>query len=131
MVLVHRRFSSKTWRRFNVSIWSENRRRKHGVVTTLDFVRSNNVGKTTLWQRCFDFVRRDDQKTTKNQRCHNVVCQLSEHYKLQAHCILLNFFSLVTSMCWCCLRYCVPFTVIYSFLIILLLKFLLTMWNFH
>ena len=62
------------WRRYNVSIWSENRRRKH--VLTLDFGRSNNVGKATSWQRCFDVVRRRDQKTAQNQRCHNFVCQL-------------------------------------------------------
>ena len=67
--------TSKTWRRHNVSIWSENRRRKHNVVTTIEFGRSNDVGKTTLWQRCFDVVRRCNQKTTKNQRCHSVVCQ--------------------------------------------------------
>ena len=59
--------TSKTLRCYNVSIWSENRRRKHDVVTTLDFGRSNYVGKTTLWQRYFDFVRRRDKKTTKNQ----------------------------------------------------------------
>ena len=71
--------TSKTWHRYNVSILSENRRRKHDVVTTLHFCRSNGVGKTTLWQRCFDIVWRRSQKTTKNQRCHNVVCKLECH----------------------------------------------------
>ena len=71
--------TSKTWRRYNVSIWLENRRRKHDVVTTLDFCRSNDVGKATLWQCCFDIVWRRSQKATKNQRCHNVVCQLECH----------------------------------------------------
>ena len=50
--------------------------RKYEVVTTLDFGRSNDVWKTTLWRRCSDVTRRHEQKTTKNQRCHNVVCQL-------------------------------------------------------
>ena len=45
----------KTRRRHNVSIWSENRRRKHNVVTTLDFGWSNDVGNSvviTLLRRC-------------------------------------------------------------------------------
>ena len=70
--------TSKIWRRYSVSIWSENCRRKHNVVTTLDFGRSNDVVKTTLWQRCFEVVRRRDQKTTKSQLCQNVVYQLGK-----------------------------------------------------
>ena len=68
--------TSKTWRCYIVSIRSENRRRKHNIVTMLEFGRSNDVWRTTLWQRRFNLFRCPDQKTTKNQCCHNVVCQL-------------------------------------------------------
>ena len=73
MALVHRqifvrKMTSKTWSRYNVSIWSENRRRKHDVVTTLDFGRSNNVGKTTLLRRCLTSRPKDNQNPTFSQR---------------------------------------------------------------
>ena len=55
---------SKTQRRYNVSIWSKNLI----VVTMSYFGRSNNVGNTTLWQRCFDVAQRRDEKVTKTQR---------------------------------------------------------------
>ena len=51
---------SETRRCSNVRFWSEKQRRKDNVVTML----------------LFDIVRRRDQKTTKNQCCHNVMCQL-------------------------------------------------------
>ena len=51
--------------RINVNVRSEDRRGKHDVVTTLVFGRSNDVGNTTLWQRCDTVIRRRDQNTTK------------------------------------------------------------------
>ena len=60
----------------HVNVTSENRRRKHDVVTTLVFRRSNDVGSTTLWQRCDNVIRCRDQNTTKTQRCYNVMYQL-------------------------------------------------------
>ena len=47
-----RKTTSESRRCCNVNVRSEDRRRKHDVVTTLVFGRSNDVGNTTLWQRC-------------------------------------------------------------------------------
>ena len=44
---------------------SENRHRKHNVVTMLVFGCSNEVGNTMLRQRCESVIRRRDQNTTK------------------------------------------------------------------
>ena len=60
-----RKTTSGSRRCCNVNVRSENRRRKHDVVTTLVFRRSNDVGSTTLWQHCDNVIRRRDQNTTK------------------------------------------------------------------
>ena len=46
-----RKTTSESRRYCNVKTRSENRHRKHNVVTTLVFGSSNDVGNTTLWQR--------------------------------------------------------------------------------
>ena len=56
MILQHiqifvRKTTSESRRCCNVNTRSENRRRKHNVVTTLVFSCSNDVGNATLWQR--------------------------------------------------------------------------------
>ena len=60
-----RKTTSESRRYCNVNTMSENRRRKHNVVTTLVFDCSNDVGNTTLWQRCDNIIQRRDQNTTK------------------------------------------------------------------
>ena len=81
MILEHlyifvKKTTSKSRRSRNVNTRSQSQHRKHNVVTTLVFGRSNDVRNTTFWQRCDNVIRRRDQKTTKTKRCYNVVCQL-------------------------------------------------------
>ena len=56
---------SESGRCGNVNTRSENGRRKHNVETTLVFDCSNDVGNTTLSQRCHNAIRCRDQNTTK------------------------------------------------------------------
>ena len=52
---------------------------------------------TTLWQRCLNVIQRGDHKTTKNQHCYNVVCQLGccpKSIKTTLNSILLSEFFL-------------------------------------
>ena len=70
MILEHiyisvRKATSELRRCCRVNTSSENRRRKHNVVTTLVFSCSNDIGNTTLWQRCDNVTQRRDQNTTK------------------------------------------------------------------
>ena len=86
--------TSKRWRRYNVSIWSENRCRKHDVVATLDLGRSNNVGKTTLWQRCYVATKRQPKTNVVTTLCasccfnrhmHKIGPRGSKHYIIGNH----------------------------------------------
>ena len=70
MILEHfqilvRKKTSESRRSFNFNTMSENRSRKHNVVTRLVFGCSNDVGNTTLWQRCYNVIRCCDQNTIK------------------------------------------------------------------
>ena len=70
MILEHiyifvRKNTSELRRCCNVNTRSENRRRKHNVVTTLVFGCSNEVGNTKLLQRCDNVIQHCDQNTTK------------------------------------------------------------------
>lgn len=71
--------TSKTVRCLKVNFWSEIRRGKYIIVTTLAFGRSYDVENTTMCQRCFNVIQRRDQTTTNNQRCYSNVCYLRGH----------------------------------------------------